>query len=245
MFIKRFYVICAEEDGGEGSTGGAAPTVEEQIATAVKAATDGLALKNKDLLKELKDSRVELKRFEGIDPEKVKKIMDKFDTDEEAALLEKGNIEDIITKRYAKRDAEWQRKFDELKTNSDAKEAKVTKFMDRVLDDSLRTAFNGTVDPRSMKAALLEAKQIFKVDDEGNPVQLDEHGQVVLGKDGKSPFSPSEWITSDSIRKESPYLFPASGNGSGATQTNNALNRINGDFKTMSPTEKMNAGRKT
>lgn len=244
MFKRQFYVYQAEA-GDEGSTGGEM-SVEDKIKAAVKEATDGLLAKNKELLGEVKTGREALKKFEGIDVEEVKSIMAKFDGDEDAKLVKEGKIQELLDRKYAKRDQEWQRKLDAAFAERDTAKAKADKFLDSVLDDRLRSAFNGKIDPRSMKAALLEAKQIFKLDDEGRAIQVDSDGQIVVGKDGKSPFSPLEWVESDATRKESPYLFPATGSGTGSSQgTNQGAAGKTAELMKLSPTERMAAARET
>lgn len=252
MYLRNLYrLIQDEETGGNGSSGGGdgakgdAPNVEQQIADAVKKAVDeattGLKAKNSELLGKLKDAT---KQFEGIDPERARALLAKFESDEDADLIAKGKIDEFLSKKYAKRDADWQKKLDDAKNELKIQQEKTAKFLNRVLDDQLQKAFNGKVDPRSMKAALLEAKQIFGLDDEGNAVQLSSDGTVVLGKDGKTPFSPTEWIDSDTTKKESPYLFPASGTGAGTSQPSNGSHTVQGDVDKMTPAQKMAAGRR-
>lgn len=247
MNLKRlFYVYQSEEKGGTGSAGG---TEDDDLAAKIKAAVDeataGLVQKNKDLLKELKDERATLKTFEGIDPVKVKELMDKFDGDEDTKLIKEGKIDELLNRKYEKRDKDWQKKLDLAVAERDAAKAKADKFLDSVLDDRLRSAFNGKVDPRSMKVALLEAKTMFRLDDEGRAVQFDKDGQVVVGKDGKSPFTPTEWIDSDVTRTESPYLFPATGSGTGAQQGTTTGVGKTAELMKLPPAERMNAARKT
>jgi len=239
--FKIKHVLHDGETGGEGSAGGGVD-IAAQIKAAVDAATAGLAAKNAQLLSELKADREKLKSFDGVDPVKVKELMAKFDGDEDSKLIAEGKIEELLNRKYEKRDKDWQAKLNAAIAERDAAKGKADKFLQSVLDDRLREAFNGKVEPSSMKAALLEAKLIFKLDDEGRAVQFDEDGNVVLGKD-KTPFSPAEWITSDTTRKESPYLFPVTGSGSGATQTGSG--KVNVDIMKLSPTERIALARKT
>lgn len=233
------------EAGDEGGTGaGGTDDIAIKIKAAVDEATSGLAAKNKELLTELKNAREEAKKFEGIDPVKVKKLLDDLDADEDTKLIKEGKVDELLNRKYEKRDRDWQAKLDAAIAERDAAKAKADKFLDSVLDDRLRSAFNGKVDPRSMKAALLEAKQIFKLDDEGKAVQIDSEGQVVLGKD-KTPFSPSEWIESDATRKESPYLFPVTGSGTGANQSNNSTGSKTAELMKLPPAQRMDAARQT
>jgi hypothetical protein len=51
-------------------------------------------------------------------------------------------------------------------------------------------------------------------------VKLDGSGRLELGKDGKNPFSPAEWI--ESQKEAKPHWFPASSSGSGSSGANPA-----------------------
>lgn len=247
---NRFAVLMNEAGEGEGGSGGSKideatqKLIDDAVKVAVEAATQALKTKNSDLIDRLQKRDAKLKEFEGIDPVKTKELLSQFEGDEEAKLLKDGKIDEVLNRRYKKRDADWQRKLDEQKQLADSAKAKSDKFFDGYLNDKLQTSFNGVIHPAAMKAALLEAKQLFKLDDEGNVVQFDPEGNVVLGKDGKTPFSPSEWINSESTKKESPYLYPATGNGGGTQQTTTG-GKTNVDMSKLSPREKMELGRQT
>ena len=252
MSLRSKYLILNKADGGTGGTGGTGTgsgggagstnddddDVAAQIKAAVDQATSGLVAKNKQLLGELKTLK---DHVGGLDLDKAKQLLSKFDDDEDAELISKGKIEEFLSKKYAKRDADWQKKLQDAIDAKELSEQRAKKFLDLVLDGRLREAFDGKVDPRSMKAALLEAKQIFTLNDDGLAVQVSDNG-VVLGKDGKTPFSPKEWIDSDIVRSESPYLFPATATGTGGKNGPNG-DSFSADTSKMTPVQKMSVGR--
>lgn len=53
---------------------------------------------------------------------------------------------------------------------------------------------------------ILRAKGIFQINDEGQAVAVDEDGNPIMGKDGRTPLSPIEWI--ESLKESAPHLFP-------------------------------------
>lgn len=238
--MSKVKNLLMEENGdGTGSTGG------DDVAAKIKAAVDeakaGLVAKNNELLAKLQKANDQLKSFDGIDPVKVKKLLEDMDADEDTKLIKDGKIDELLDRKYAKRDQEWQRKLDAALADGQKAAAKADKFLSRVLDDQLREAFTGKVDSRATAGALLAAKQIFKLDDEGRAVQFDTEGNVILGKD-KTPFTPAEWIQSDATRKELPYLFPVTGTGSGATQSGAATSNV--ELMKMPAKQRMAAARK-
>lgn len=55
---------------------------------------------------------------------------------------------------------------------------------------------------------------MFALDESGQAVQRDAEGNLVIGKDGKTPYSPAEWL--ESMRETAPHWFPAGASGSGS-----------------------------
>ncbi len=159
-------------------------------------------------------------RFKDVDPDKYRTIMSKFDNDEEAQLLAAGKIDDVIARRTAKLRDDMQKQLDIAKAETNAAKESGKKFLGKVLDDAIRAAVNGKVHPGASDDALFRARTMFTVDDNGAVIQKDEHGQVVLGKDGKTPFTPVEWI--ESMRDTAPHWFPATGSGTGSQQSQGA-----------------------
>ena len=73
--------------------------------------------------------------------------------------------------------------------------ARADAYKQRVLDNHIRAAAaKAGLHVDAIDDALLRAQSIFTLDENGNAVQLDSEGQAVLGKDGKTPFSPTEWL---------------------------------------------------
>lgn len=192
------------------------------------------------------DARVAeaLKPFEGIDPAKARAIMAQFEDADEAALLAQGKegLEKILTKRNAKRDAEVTRQLQEAQSHADGAMEVASTFMERVLDNHVRAAAAAAgLHPSAIEDALLRARAIFSLDDEGNAVQFtsEDDETPVLGKDGKTPFSPAEWL--EGMRTSAPHWFPAGASGGGAGGSRQKGGAP--DFSGMSPTARLTAAR--
>ena len=168
-------------------------------------------------------------RFAGIDPEKVREMMAKLDQDGEAKLLAEGKIEEVVNNRTEKLRADLQKQLDEAHGKTTSAEARVKQYSQRVLDDRIRDAVMGKVHTSAIKSGdvLRAARELFVLDEHGDAVQLDAAGKPVLGKDGKTPFSPAEWI--ESMTEIAPHWFPSASSGGGAAGSGNG----SGGGKTM------------
>ena len=147
MFIKRLHVIRMAAEGGEGGGGGAAtitPEVQAQIdaavASAVSAATSGLDAKNKELLGKLKLKDGELAKFAGIDPEKTKQLLAKFENDEEAQLIAAGKMDEVVNRRIEKQKSALESAKTEAEAKAQKAEERAKKHEMQVLKGQLMEA---------------------------------------------------------------------------------------------------------
>ena len=180
--------------------------------------------------------------YKGIDPVKTRAMLAKFDNEEEAGLIAAGKIDEVLTKRMAKRDADTLRQITEAQGREAGALEVASTFMERVLDNEIRSAVNGCkgFHAPAVEDALLRARGIFSLSDDGKAVRLAEDGETpVFGKDGKTAFSPTEWI--ESMRETAPHWFISGGSGGGAGGGKN----IGGgqDLSGLSPTARLTAAR--
>ncbi len=97
---RKYYAEAGE--GGEGGGGAAAaitPEIQALIDARVNESVTGLKTKNSELLGKLKEQGENLKRYDGIDPDAVKTILQRFSDDEEAKLIAAGKIDEVLDKR--------------------------------------------------------------------------------------------------------------------------------------------------
>lgn len=160
-------------------------------------------------------------KYAGIDPVKTREMLAKLDQDGEQALIAAGKIDEVIQRRSEKLRADLQRQIDEANGKAKSAEERVSKYSQRVLDDRIRDAVMGKVHVHAIKSGdvLRAARELFVLDENGNAVQLDADGKPVLGKDGKTPFSPAEWI--ESMTEVAPHWFPSDSSGGGAQGSKN------------------------
>lgn len=178
-------------------------------------------------------------RYSGIDPDEFKTLKQQRDEAEELKLKAEGKSDELAQRKAEKAIAEERK----LRTESDAKaeteRKRADSFRDRVLDNHVRAAVSGKTHADAVEDALLFARQIFTLDETGAAVQLDADGEIVLGKDGKTPFSPAEWI--EGMKEKKPHWFPLGSSGGGAPGNGNTTH--NRDLSKLSPVERINAAR--
>jgi hypothetical protein len=236
-FLLQSCVFYAADGGGGG--GGDDPAAA-QIAAAVAKEVAGLKAKNEELLGKVKDSAAALKAFEGIDPVKTRELLARFENDDEAKLIAEGKISEVIARRTEKKDAETERLIREAKAEAESANKRALAFQGRVLDDAIRSAAAAAgLHKHAIDDALFRGRSMFTLDENGKAVQLNSDGEAVLGKDGKTAFSPTEWL--DSMKETAPHWFPASASGGGAS--GKPAGAGSKDFSHLPPTERMTAAR--
>lgn len=199
--------------GGGGESGG--EDLQAKIDAAVNAAVSGLKSKNSELLGKLKERDEEMKRYEGIDPDAVRSILKRFTDDEEAALIAKGQVDTVLSKRTERMKAEYDKQLGSAKAEAEAAAKRAQAFQARVLDNEIRAAAaKAGIHQHAIDDALFRGRAMFSLDDSGAAVALGDDGRPVLGKDGKTPFSPAEWL--EGMKEKAPHWFPAQASGSGA-----------------------------
>lgn len=201
--------------------------------------------KERDAAKRAADERVKdaLKQFEGIDPVKTRALLAKFNDADEAALIAAGNIDEVVKRRSEKFQTEMESKLEEANRGREGALEVATTFMEKVLDNAVRSAVADKVHASALKNGdiLRAAREIFSLDDNGNAVQFEEDGEtIVMGKDNKTPFTVEEWI--ETCRETSPHWFPAAGSGGGGPGSNNQHGGKK-SYEGLSSTEKLKQAR--
>jgi hypothetical protein len=198
------------------------PAVKTAIAAAVDAATLGLKNKNTELLGSLRTTKSELDgfktQFEGLDIDAVKGLLNKVGQDEETRLLAEGKLDEVISKRTERLRTDYDKQLAAEKSRADKAEAFAAKYSDKVLADSIRAAaIKAGALPEAAEDIILRARGTFKLSEDGEAIATDQDGEVVYGKDGKTPLSPLEWA--ESLRETATHLWPRA-QGAGQTGDN-------------------------
>jgi hypothetical protein len=153
--------------------------------------------------------------YRDIDPVKVREMLANLETDEEGKLIKAGKLEEVVSKRTEKLRKDLEAKVIAAGEREKAAIERSKKFSQRVLDNHIRqAAVKSGLHAHAVDDALFRARSMFSLTDDGEAVQLDSEGKVVMGKDAKTPFSPAEWL--EGMKETAPHWFPAGSSGGGS-----------------------------
>ncbi|KJK19061.1 hypothetical protein [Pseudomonas sp. 2(2015)] len=182
----------------------------------------GLKSKNTELLGANRTFKSELEtlkgQFDGLDIEAVKGLLTKVGQDEETKLIAEGKLDEVINRRTERLRTDLDKQVKAANERADKAEAFAAKYSDKVLADSIRAAaIKAGALPEAAEDIILRARGTFKLSEDGEPIATDRAGEVVYGKDGKTPLSPLEWA--ESLRETATHLWPRA-QGAGQTGDN-------------------------
>lgn len=217
---KRSPLMNQASEGTDGGGGDAiAPEVQALIDAQVAQQVAGLRAKNGELIAANKDIKAKFQglseQLEGFDIEAVKGLLSKASVDEETRLLAEGKADEVFSKRTERLRAEYDKKLQAEADRAAAAEKLSATLRERAVADAVRSAANkaGAL-PEASDDFVFRSRGMFSFNDEGDVVALDKDGQVIYGRDGKTPMSPIEWA--ESLKDTAAHLWPRA-TGAGAT----------------------------
>ncbi len=176
-----------------------------------KSKLDEFRNSNATLTKERDDLK---KRFEGIDPDEVRRLAEEK---EKLELQAKGHkpeeIEKVVEGRLKNAKSEWDKQLAAVTTERDALNSRLTAIQ---IDQGVTTvATKRGLRPTAIPDITSRARGVFRLVN-GLPTAFESDGKTVrYGKDGITPMTLDEWI--DTQVSEAPHLFESnSGSGAGA-----------------------------
>lgn len=197
--------------------------VRKMIETAVAESTKGLSTNRDEILSEKKELQKKLeelgKQWDGLDPEVVKNLVNRMNTDEETKLIAEGKIDEVVERRVTAMKTDLETRLASATEKLEALEGEKGSLSDKVknlvIDGMVRQAGSELkLLPTAVEDAIVRAKGRFQLDENDKPVARDDNGALLIGKDGKSPLSPTEWL--EGMKEKAPHWFPTpSGAGAG------------------------------
>lgn len=192
-----------------------AAALKETLAAKAREVVDkevtGLKSKNSELLGLNKTIKTEFEQFkgqfEGLDVEAVKSLLQRASQDEETKLIAEGKIDEVVSRRTERLRGDYDKQLQAERERAEKAEAFANRFKDKVLADSIReAALKAGALAEATDDIILRARNIFRLNEDGEPVAMDADGEVIYGKDGKTPLTPLEWA--ESLREAAPHLWP-------------------------------------
>jgi hypothetical protein len=168
---------------------------------------------------ELQQLREQMARFENVDPDKAKEALDKLQQIEEKQLIDAGKMDEVLAQRTERMRQDYEGRIDALSKDRDTYKGQAETFQgrltDHIIDNSLQMAVTEVAAARkgAMRDILSRGREVWKLDEQGNPVPHGGDGKVLYGKDGQSPLTMTEWA--QGLVQETPYLFEGSAGGGG------------------------------
>ncbi|MEI2416208.1 hypothetical protein V8Z80_08490 [Orrella sp. JC864] len=189
-----------------------------KIQQAIEKEVSGLKSKNQELLGQNKTLKTDLDtfkgQFEGLDIDAVKGLLQKASQDEETKLIAEGKLDQVFERRTERLRGELDKTIKAEQQAREKAEARAKALEARALGDVIRgAAIEAGAEKSALDDFILRGQAIWTLDEDGKAVALQD-GEVVYGKDGKTPLTPKEWA--ESLREAAPHLFPRA-QGGGAT----------------------------
>jgi len=205
-----------------------------------KAKHDDFRSANVALRKELEEQK---KRFEGIDPEEVRKLAEEKQKLEETQQLKLGEVEKVLETRLKTARADWDKQFGAVTAERDALNTRLASIQ---IDQGVITvATKKGLRPSAIPDITARARSVFRLVN-GAPTAFEPDGKTVrVGKDGITPMNLEEWV--DAQVSDAPHLFEsnagggAAGDASGGGGATRATRSVKNPFRkeTWNLTEQM------
>jgi len=174
-----------------------------------KSKLDEFRQTNVTLLKERDDLK---QRFEGIDPDEVRKLAEEKRRLEEAQQVKAGEVDKVIDARLKAARAEWDKQQGVVVADRDALHGRLTAIQidQAVVTEATKRGLRATAIPDITSRARLTFKLVS-----GVPQAFEADGQTArMGKDGLSPMTLADWV--DALVSDAPHLFEANAGGGAA-----------------------------
>jgi hypothetical protein len=166
------------------------------------------------------------KRFEGIDPDEVRKLAEEKQRLEEAQQIKSGEVDKVVESRLKTAKSEWDKQLAAVANERDSLNARLTGIQ---IDQGVITvATKRGLRPTAIPDITARARTVFRLVD-GAPRAFEPDGQTVrVGKDGITPMTLDEWVEQQVA--DAPHLFESNagsgavGNGSGGVGNKSVKN---------------------
>ena len=174
-----------------------------------KVKADEMRNHNIELRKQLEQLNA---RFEGIDPEEVRKLAAEKQRLEEERQLKAGEVDKVVENRVKGLKADWDKQVATLTNERDTLTSRLTAIQ---IDQGVITAATKRgLRPTAIPDITSRARLVFKLVN-GAPRAFENDGTTVrYGRDGVTPMTLEEWV--DAQVADAPHLFESNAGGGAA-----------------------------
>lgn len=191
----------------------------------------------KERVDEFRNNNIQLQqaldKLKDVDPVKYKELIELDTAVKEGKLIKEGKLEEVVNLRVGAMKKEFETQ-NALLTEQLKKSNGTLGVV--LIDNAVKTvAIKAGAAPTAVDDMVLRARGTYVVEN-GIPTPKNEKGEIIFGKDGKTPMPMEEWVTG--LKEVAPHLFlGASGGGAGGGGTPGTKATAG-----MSPVDKINAG---
>jgi hypothetical protein len=176
-----------------------------------KTKLDEFRVSNVTLKKEIEDFKT---RFDGIDPDEVKKLAEEK---RKLELLAQGHkpeeLDRLVGERIKGLKADWDKQLSTVTGERDSLTSRLTAI--QIDQGVLTVATKRGLRPTAIPDITARARLVFKLVN-GAPRAFEADGTTVrYGKDGVSPMTLEEWV--DAQTSDAPHLFESNAGGGAAS----------------------------
>ena len=172
---------------------------DPKIQAYIEEQTKGLKTKNSELLGKFGELKEFKSKFDGVDVETLLQFAEKAKQDDITKKLSEGKFDEVLAQKTDLMRSDYEQKLSEQTSRAQTLESKV-------LGGFIATyAAQAGVQPEAIDLVNMLAQNQFKLDANGDPVAVNAQGEVINGKDGKTPLSITDWLTS--LRESKPLLW--------------------------------------
>lgn len=191
----------------------------------------------KERLDEFRENNVnlqkQLEKLKDVDPVKYKELVELQRQVDEGKLLKEGKVEEVVNSRVTAMKATLEAERDGFKTRAETSEGQLAVLL---IDSAVRAeALKKGIATTALDDVVLRARTVYKMK-EGVAVPHNEKGEVVYGKDGKTPMPMTDWV--EGLKKTAPHLF--AGHSGGGAAGGGRAGTV--DLSKATPAQKIAAG---
>jgi hypothetical protein len=175
-----------------------------------KAKADEMRNHNIELRKQIEERDA---RFNGIDPDDVRKLAAEKQRLEEEQRIKDGKFQDVMESRLKTAKTEWEKQLAAVTGERDTLTTRLTAIQ---IDQGVITvATKRGLRPTAIPDITARARTVFKLVN-GVPQAFEADGKTVrYGRDGITPMTLEEWV--DAQVSDAPHLFEANAGGGAAS----------------------------
>ncbi|RLB67216.1 MAG: hypothetical protein DRH08_04235 [Deltaproteobacteria bacterium] len=209
--VIDIQVAEASKNVQEAALATAQHDVEEQLKQ-IEQEKDSIISNRDSVLAEKKALQEQLKSFDGLNAEELKKLKKMVDESEESELLQQGRFDEIVNRRTEKMRLSHEEELITIQTDYDAlkkKESNVSSAFDQY---KIQLAINNAASlsgalPTAIPDIVNRSTNMFSLDTDGQIYARDEEGNIRKDKSGKA-LDPTQYVSN--LQNEAPHFWPAS-----------------------------------